>query len=226
MGNENKNQKRKLAVFDIDGTLLDSGKKLEIDAISAFARLGRAVTTDDLRAHTWYELAAIHGITRDEFDASMDKRKSWEQSLRDGEAPLFDDAIPCLETLAKAGVALAVLTKSNVEYTDAKLKFHNLARYFGDRVAVAHVTSKSKDAEAIGLVKRIGPTFVSRAYFIGDRKEDVSVSEAVGREFGLDSEGIYLNRNDLAVPVEVAKYHQVKSLAEAPKIILGGEDGN
>jgi len=222
----NKTQ-RELVVFDIDGTLLNSMPKLTADARRTFQRLGlgNRVTDEQIRnTKDWYELVAQYGISREQFDRELNRRKSWTQSLRDGEAPLFGDVRYCLEALTGASITLAALTRSDPKCTAEKIDYHGLSRYFGGRVAVTPVTAKSKEAEALELVKRVGAETVSRAYFIGDKPEDVQVAPSVQRALGVPSTGIYLNRNGSLAPGEVHEYCQIRSLEEIPAIV-GGYNG-
>jgi len=234
------NKQRKVAVFDIDGTILDSMPKMRADIKSAFRRLGYTVNDEQIAQQKgWYGLAEALEIKRENYDLEFDKRKSWEQSLADGEAPLFMDTLPCLEDLASQGFILAALTKSDPKYTKEKIDYHKLNRFFGDRIAVTPVDQKSKKVEAIELIRRIGVSpYVSGikkgspVYFIGDRVEDVIVAEDVykasysnpGFQDGLFesyimTNGIWLNREGKSQPQELNDYRTIKSLAELPAII-------
>lgn len=215
-------KEKTIAVFDMDRTLLDSGRKLQADVLGAFGRCGVALTPEQVAVTDWYALARSYGIRKIKFDEAFNERRSWEESLRAGEAPLFEDAIPCLEALASGEVILALLTKSSREYTQAKIDYHGLGKYFGERVAVTPVTSKDKNLEAIELVRNLGRESISKAYFIGDRPEDVLVAPEVAREFKLDACGLYLNREREEVPEVVRGYRVIQNLHEARGIILDG----
>ncbi|MFH1290234.1 MAG: HAD family hydrolase [Nanoarchaeota archaeon] len=225
-----RNQSGIVAVFDVDKTLLDSGRKLQIDVVEAMGRLGTHIAPEEVSGD-WYGLAEAHGLDRDEFDRELDKRKSWERALRDGDAPLFDDVIPCLDRLQDEGVRLAVLTRSTPEYTEAKLEHYRLRRYFGDNVAVTPFKSPGgKGQEAIELVRGLGFDTIERAYFIGDNPEDVIVDAAVHDALGIQTHGVHLDRNGEGFSDEIAtvkhpyERSHVKTLAEVPDIILGGTD--
>ena len=213
--------KHTVLVFDLDGTLIDSTPKLTGEVIRAFAKLGKDISEKQIIPNKrWYELAAQYGIPKEDFKREFDKRKSWEDSLRDGEVPLFSDALPCLETLLNRGVTLAALTRSAPEYTKAKMDFHRLEKYFEDRVAITPITAKSKRIEAIGLMERIGCESIKCAYFIGDRTEDIVLAKEISNLYDfIKTNGIYINREELPIPEEVRTYPAVKSLAEIHAII-------
>ncbi len=110
----------KLVIFDLDGTLIDSEKKLEADVIGAMARLGTIITPEETHQN-WYELAAKYGFSQEQFDKALDKRKTWEQSLREGEVKIFPETHNTLSYLKDNGVRMVLLSKSTPKYTKAKL---------------------------------------------------------------------------------------------------------
>lgn len=132
------------AVFDMDGTLVNSEKKIRLDVAEAMKSLGVRISPEEI-AGNWYDLAQRYGIDNEVFDREFEKRKSWEDSLRDGEVSLFSDTLNCLDTLQDHGITLAILTRSNPEYTHAKINYFGLERYFKDRVAITPVKSKGEN---------------------------------------------------------------------------------
>jgi phosphoglycolate phosphatase-like HAD superfamily hydrolase len=219
-----------VAVFDLDKTLIDSGRKLQTDVANALARLGVKILPEQVTGD-WYGLARSYGVSKADFDRELDKRKSWEQALRDGDAPLFTDTIPCLENLQDAGVRLGALTRSNEEYTNAKLDILGLRNYFEDRVAITPFGSKrGKEPEAIELIDQLDSNSIDRAYFIGDSPEDVIVDREVHNTHGIETHGIHIVRKNgkYQAPEAITKVehpferYNVKSLSEVPEIILKG----
>lgn len=124
-----------------------------------------------------------------------------------------------MESLVRLDVTLALLTKSTPKYTKAKLDFYNLNKYFENRIAITPRTSESKEREALELIKNLNPEKILRAYFIGDKAEDVLVAPIIQDNYGVKSEGIYLNREGLDTPNEVISYFQIKTLNEIPNIL-------
>jgi len=208
-----KNNKNTAIIFDLDGTLIDSKPKLILDVKRVFDNLGYSVSHKEIEnSKNWYDLAKSYGITQKDFDREFDKRKSWEQSLKDGEAPLFNDTIPCLEKLCSEGFLLGVLTKSIPEYTEQKLDFYNLNKYFGNNISVTPVTSKTKEKEAIKLIEKINLNTIELIFFIGDRAEDVMVDKPIQNKYNLNAKGIWLNRKQKPTPTELISYKQINSL--------------
>ena len=111
-----------VAIFDMDETLIQSGLKLEKDTVQTFQRLGIEITPDEARGD-WYSTASRYGISKEQFDKEFDKRKSWEDSLRDNEAPLFSDSYATLDELVRNDVRIGILTRSIKEFTDLKISY-------------------------------------------------------------------------------------------------------
>ena len=211
-------QKSTVIVFDLDNTLIDSGKKLERDVIDAFARLGYQVTPEEVKQYTsWYDHAAKYGLTREQFDKSFDQRKTWEQSLADGEVPIFPETHEVLQQLKERNIRLALLSKSIPKYTDPKLDFYDLRKYF-EQVSTIHPREPSKDVAAIELIDRLDPRTIQRAYFIGDRAEDVTCEKAVREKFAqynIQTQGIHVSRTG----TKVEGYSSIKSLEEVLELV-------
>ena len=210
----------KIVVFDMDNTLIDSKRKLQTDVVEAMGRLGAYITPEEVRGD-WYALAESFGLNKKDFDRKLGKRKTWYDALRDGDVPIFRDTLKCLDDLYDEGATLALLTRSNQEYTRAKIDHFGLERYFQDRVEITPVKSKNgKHPEARNLIHRLNPSPESEIYFIGDRLEDVEVVDSIRDSYQLNTNGIYLQRSEGEFPKGTERYHQVRSLEEVPRIIL------
>ena len=65
-----------LAVFDVDGTIIDSNKKLRTDIRDTMKRFGYQISPEEEREE-WFRLAQKYGINEKVFDAELNKRKKW-----------------------------------------------------------------------------------------------------------------------------------------------------
>lgn len=207
--------KTKVGIFDLDGTLIDSNAKVQRDFIETMARLGVDVT-HEASLKKWEKIAEKHGISADQLYKAFDERKSWEQSLKDGDVKIFPETHPVLDYLKSEGVELALLSKSLPEYADIKLSHFDLKRYFS-AVETVHPSAPSKIRGARTLIEKIGPEKIGHAWFIGDKEEDVSIAREIGREYEITAEGIYVDRGDVQTSKE--GYHIIKSLEDIPKIM-------
>ena len=209
--------KIKVGIFDLDGTLINSNAKVRRDFIETMARLGVDVTHEE-SLEKWEKIAEKHGISADQLYKTFDERKSWEQSLKDGEVEIFPETHSILDYLRSNGVELALLSRSLPKYTDVKLDYFGLRRYFG-AIETISPSAPSKIRGARTLIEKINPEKIGHAWFVGDKEEDVSISRDIEREFGITSNGIYVNRNGGEPKFERGNYRVIKSLEDIPEIM-------
>lgn len=206
---------KQVMVFDLDNTLIDSGAKLTADIVGAFARLGHKVTQEEIaRYKSWYEHAEAYGISKEIFDESFNKRKTWEQSLFDEEVPIFPETYNVLENLKRKNIRLSLLSKSLPEYTNLKLGYFNLNKYF-EKVIAIHPEKPSKLPGAIEIMEEFNPSSINESYFVGDKEEDVSISRDISKKYGFSSGGIYINREG----DKLDGYKNIKFLNELLEIV-------
>ncbi len=210
MANYNKTD---LVVFDLDNTLIDSNPKLTSDVVGAFARLGRQITPEEVSGN-WYDLARKYGFSSEQFDREFDKRKPWEESLKAGEVNIFSEVYETLEGLKQRNTRLALLSRSNREYTDQKIDHFGLRPYF-EHIKVIDVKAPSKRDGALELIADLDPKSINKVLFVGDREEDVVIARDVQSKYGLSSEGVYVSRNKK--PID--GYTNIQSLKELTGMI-------
>ena len=99
----------KTIVFDLDNTIIDSKGKLDRDLIKTFNRLGYSLSEKDLKKD-WHEIISSYGISKNVFNKEFAKRKSWEDSIKNGEVKLFPDTVYALEKLKKKGHQILLLS--------------------------------------------------------------------------------------------------------------------
>jgi len=208
--------KRKLVIFDLDGTLIDSEDKLKADFIGAMTRLGIKISSEEANQE-WYKVTDKHGISKKNFNKSFNQRKTWKQSLEEKEVSIFPETKQSLEELADNEVRMALLSKSTPKYTYAKLEHFDLKKYF-EIIRTVHPEEQSKEKEALKIALDTNSKQpVSKFYFIGDREEDITVYKELKRKYTIDTQGIYINRDGKTL----RNYTSAKNIKEANKIILG-----
>ena len=178
-----KNRATRMAVFDLDGTLLNTKKALTDNVVRTLAHLGVNVRPQDVGGD-WYALAEQYGKSPEQFDRAYREVVSWEDLLKEGKIRMFNDAVPCLDELLRRRVVLSLLTRSNPEFTMQKVSHFGLERYFGDRIAVTPTYAPDKVPEARKLLKMVGRDRVSQMYFIGDKEEDLTPADYMPEGIG------------------------------------------
>lgn len=204
---------QKIVVFDLDNTLIDSKRKLTLDVVETFERLGKRITPEQV-PENWYKLVEEYGFSREEFDETFNERKNWEDSLKGGDVTIFPDTYKTLESLKNKKIRLALLSKSIPEYTQQKLDYFGLTKYF-ERVKTVHPTVPSKKQGALELIEESNPSTIKQAYFIGDKREDVTIAEDVNERYSINSQGIYVNRDNQ----KLQGYHNINSLERVLEIV-------
>lgn len=202
-------------IFDIDGTLINSSKKLENDTINTFSILGYEITSEESQID-WQILLKKYNIKWEDFDRALNKRKSWEESLKDGEVTLFQETKSVLEELKKRKVRLTALSLSIPEYTKAKLGFFDLLKYFEEVETINDSMGIDKNQGAVNIIKRMDYKKLERVYTVGDKLADVVCEKSIKDAFpNLKTQGVYVNRNGNSLK----DYSDIKNLKEILEII-------
>lgn len=228
-----RDQEKTLAVFDIDGTLVDPGNKIRYDVEKAIQRVKAGIKVSD---HLWKEygkdwakLSEQFGVDFEQVRAGLNPphRETWAESIAKGTVKLYDDVAASLNRVRDSKAYLAALTRSGVPETDQKVHGLGLEVYFPEREIVDVDKKKFPDKReaASRLVERIkGVREVERVYFIGDSEEDVEPAPFISDKFGMPTLGIHLIRKGKQMPTkaETDQYRIVPTLYDAARIILGG----
>jgi len=217
----------RIAIFDLDGTLIDSDRWLSRELIETFKGLGVSITEEEANIEgkrDKYKLAYKHGFSKKELDRSYRQNVkclyTLNNALRSGELALYPEILRTLASLRKNGVALGLLPRATRE-RDVALKVQRLrlGEYFEDRIVVVpnngHNT-KYKGAVDL-LIKMQGQN--GKVYCIGDRAEDVVVADDLKGNNQIDAEGIYVHRLN-SPDADLTRYKRVKSLEEIPDLVL------
>ena len=213
----------KVAIFDLEGTLVDSDNWLAQELMTVMKNLGVPITEQEAKIEgkrDKYALAAQHGISEENLDEGYGSPQlnTWEYALSSGEVNLYPETLSTLNHLKDKGVILGLLSRATRESDVAlKVRHFGLEGFFGDRIVVVS-DSVRKDEEALKLLGKL-PAQIDTAYFIGDRAEDVTVADYIKNKRGINSKGIYVNRIGYPNP-ELANYRQARSLIEIPELVL------
>lgn len=211
----------KLALFDLDDTLMDHRGAVSRGILHHVDTTGALHLDDrDRSVALWHELedrhyhrylskeltfhgqrraraldfAAAHGVTLSEVEADA-WFDTYFESYR-GAWELFDDALPCLDRLADAGVRVGVITNGEADYQRAKLDRTGLGDRFEHVVASGAVGVAKPDPGIFLHACALFDTAPGDALYVGDRL----LTDAVGAaSAGLT--GVWLNRFGLEVVV-------------------------
>lgn len=179
-----------LAVFDLDGTLIDTAPDLIESLNHTIAAHGLApVTLDDLThlvghgARAMIERSfALRGapLSEDEYPAMLDRFVTYYEETMPGASQPYPGLVAALDRLAAAGVRLAVCTN----------KMESLARTLIDRLGLTDrfaaitggdtFTVRKPDAEhLLGTIDKAGGD-PARTVMLGDSLNDMLVARNAG----------------------------------------------
>ena len=154
--------KKRVAIFDLDGTLVNSDKWMSNELIKTFRGLGISIT--ERQAVTEgkkdkYALAAQYGFGKEELDQSYRENfknlYTLDGALNSGEITLYSETRKILNSLMENGVNLGLLSRSSNKSNQLqKIRHLGLEEYFGDRISIVSNDQKTKYEGAIDLLKK------------------------------------------------------------------------
>lgn len=190
-----------VAIFDVDGTLVDSAQMIQDCVNLALRELGYPEQRgEQLRRWVGPPLSVsfrdFAEVPAHEIDTAIATyRRHYSTMMFD--VPIFDGIIEALETLRTRGVTLAVATSKNHRYAEPILRELGLSPYF------AHVCGARSDdpaydkaqviLDALTLLRADGIA-TEDAVMIGDRHHDITGAHA----HGLATIGVTWSGTDLA----------------------------
>jgi len=220
--NLNKAGEGKVAIFDLDGTLVNTDRYLADDITAAMSRLGVAISQREAveAKKDWYELARKYGFDKEQLDEAFSYKGAgtWKDAVDSGVIELFPETCEILDSLRDAGVNFGLLSRAtrprNANY---KIDNFGLREYFEDKIVIVGSGKAGKTEGALELLTRM-PGPIQDAYFIGDREEDVKITREIRPKVSYDTHGLFVDREGLFPAAEGCK--SIKSLEEIPGIIL------
>jgi phosphoglycolate phosphatase len=185
-----------LAIFDFDGTLVDSFETIAGVANRALESLGfPRRRPEEVRPLVGQALATVmerlSGSREDADELCVRYRAFWTETEP---APLFPGMEELLDAAATAGLQLAIATNRLRVGLDDLLRAHGIEERFPFRVGGACVENRKPHPESVLRVAGQAGVDPSRAIVIGDTTLDV----AMGRSAGADTCAVTYGAQDEA----------------------------
>ncbi len=177
----------KAAIFDLDGTLLDSMWVWDRLLIDYLAEYGYEVYPEVLNEVTYMTVQQSSKYIKERYNLPLTAEKIMQQ-WRDMVLEYYQSKIPMktgakeyLRRLRENGIKLAVATSCMKELCEAALKSHGIYDWF-DVIVYSDEVGKSKDCPDIYLecAKRLGVEIVDCMLF-----EDILTAVHTAHEIGL-----------------------------------------
>jgi phosphoglycolate phosphatase len=175
-----------LVVFDMDGTLIDSGAEITARVLKAFAVVGLPAPSEQvIRANVGLSLPIYLGAVSGSDDpelitALFDAYRAAAAASLPGKMPMFDGARALLERLTlRPGTQLAVATGKGKAGLDKTLAQNDMAHYFASfqtpdtNPSKPHPGMLHAAMDACG----VGP---DETVMIGDAAFDIEMAKAAG----------------------------------------------
>lgn len=187
--------KRKIyetALFDLDGTLIDSGEGITNSVFYSLQKFGIEIKdkTELYRfigppLHESYE--KFYGFSKEKAKTAVEYYREYYREKGIFENQIYGGVEELLKTLYDAGKNLIVATSKPKLFAEQILNYLDLAKYFICIAGANMDGTMTKKAEVIryGLTAACVPD-LSKAVMIGDREHDILGA----KEVGIDSIGV------------------------------------
>lgn len=172
-------KKKRYILFDLDGTLTDSGEGIINSVIYALKHYGiQAENRKSLESFIGPPLVESfmneYGFDREQAMEAVGWYREYFSAKGLLENQVYPGVETMLETLREKGYVLMVATSKPEEFTHRILEHFDLARYFSFVGGATMDEGRSKKGDVIRYVlDQNGLTDVSQVVMVGDRKEDI-----------------------------------------------------
>jgi phosphoglycolate phosphatase len=178
-----------VAIFDLDGTLVDTPRAIVATFTATFAHMGaQACDAAEIRATIGLPLekafSKLLGVALDDDRVAQGVRQYQllfkEIVLPRAEELIFPGVADGLSTLTDQGFTLAVATSKFYASADALLKAAGLRDRFSVLVGADQVTQPKPDPESGYLIMRKLGVPAERVVMVGDTTHDLLMAKAAG----------------------------------------------
>ena len=179
----------RVAVFDLDGTLLDSADGIVAGFRHALAEVGVEAPSDaelrsDLGPPVWDVFTAA-GVPADRLEEAVLVFRRFNLAYGIQQSSVYPGVREMLEELGGRGVRLGVATAKRTETAHAVLALHGLGSCFGAVVGTSDDRRTKVETLGRALVE-LGPVDPDHAVMVGDRHSDL----AAARSWGVRAVGV------------------------------------
>ncbi|MBA3859763.1 MAG: hypothetical protein C0507_22885 [Cyanobacteria bacterium PR.3.49] len=214
----------KLAIFDFDGTLVDSAPGI-IDVMRQVVEeyeLHEDILTkwrDLVGVPLGKQMEIIFPNHTEEFWLEVADRYRVIYDTKTIEiCPLFPDLIAMLDSLRDAGIKISIASSKRRPLIEVVLDHHKLGHYFELVVGATDITHHKPHAESVHhTVKKLGVQHADTVV-IGDSIYDLEMA----KNAGVDAIGVTTGIHSKEILITADPLYIVDSLDEVSRIILNG----
>ena len=172
-------------IWDWNGTLLDDIKESmhALNEVCKFAGIKEIHDLDLYRQLFQFPVKEYYRKVGFDFEITpfeqLAKIYMADYQPKSISAPLFKDALTCLNRINELHYEQYLLSASDLTYLHKQLSYHQLQPYFKAIYGLNNIHAKSKEALAHLLVKE-QKININEVYFVGDSVHDYEVATSVG----------------------------------------------
>ena len=213
-------QKIHHALFDLDGTLVDSSGAIQAAVTHALQRLGRHCPSDFVISK-WIGTPLVD-IFRDEFgmvgdpaEQAIAHYRAYYDRHADSGTRVYERVAETLERLYAAGVGLFVATVKPSPIADKVLHDMGLKRYFRGVAGSSMDHARRDKADIIRHTLQQYGLEAGHSVMVGDRAQDISGA----RQNGLYAVGVTYGFGSIEELIAASPDHLVDCLSEIPALL-------
>ncbi len=177
--------KKKVLLFDLDGTLTDSAEGVFRCVAHALAAFGISAEPQSLCGYIGpplnWSFPHFHGLTEEETDRAIGLFRREYEAGGKFENRVYEGVFEMLSVLRAAGYLIGVATSKPLHFATQILDHFGLTAYFDYIAGTGDDERGGKEEVVRDAVAHFGVN-VSEMYMIGDRQHDIIGGHAVGLE--------------------------------------------
>ena len=194
-----KNEKKRLLIFDLDGTLIDSVPDLANSVNFTLEKMGLSRHSEE-KIRSWVGNGASTLLSRalggdDRVHEALEIFLPHYKENVAVETTLYEGVASTLELLHKRGYILSIVTNKPYQFIDPILQHLGIAHYFSATLGADSLTKKKPDPEPLLYLMEKFNIKKYEALMVGDSKNDIiaahnaeidSVAVRYGYNYGED----------------------------------------
>ncbi|MGD6831341.1 HAD family hydrolase [Sutcliffiella halmapala] len=179
----------KAIIFDMDGTLFQTDKILELSLDDTFEHLRQAGEWDTetpIEKYreimgvpiqiVWETLMPLHSIELRE-GANKIFHERLIENIRKGQGALYPNAVEALTFLKDKGYAIFIASNGLTEYLKAIVEYYHLDTWVTETFSIQQIDSLDKGELVKGIVNKYS---ITSGAVVGDRLTDIKAAKANG----------------------------------------------
>lgn len=206
-------------LFDLDGTVVDTIPHILASFRHATADvLGEALPDEELMHHVGVPLARQMQYFTDDEDVAerlLTSYREFNHRTHDEMARLYPNTLSALETLARAGLPMGIVTSKSRMMAQRAIDLFDLNRYFPVLVTADDTATHKPDPEPVRLGAALLGADLARSVYVGDSPADIESGNGAGAGTIAATWGVASRERLLAVSPDAI----IDDIAELPALL-------